>query len=81
VFGVADSLKAPGFVSQPGPGLYDDHIAFLKVGIPSLDLIDFDYPAWHTTRDLPDQCSPESLASVARVLLHSLARLGSQKPS
>ena len=30
----------------------------------------------HTLEDLPDKCSPQSLASVARVLLHSLARLG-----
>ena len=34
---------------------------------PAVDLIDFDYPAWHTSRDLPDQVSAESLAEVSRV--------------
>ena len=32
-----------------------------------MDVIDFDYPAWHTTRDRMDQVSPESLAEVAGV--------------
>jgi glutaminyl-peptide cyclotransferase len=37
--------------------------------IPTCDIIDFDYPAWHTTRDVPAQCSAESLAAVGDVLL------------
>mgnify|MGYP000376962385 CR=1 FL=1 len=32
-----------------------------------VDIIHFDYPAWHTHRDLPDQTSAASLAEVARV--------------
>jgi len=32
-----------------------------------VDVIDFDYPAWHTHRDLPDQVSAASLAEVSRV--------------
>jgi hypothetical protein len=75
VFSVAESLRAPGFVAEPGPAVYDDHIPFLQLGIPALDLIDLDDPHWHTQRDLPEHCAPESLESVARVLLHSLARL------
>ena len=31
------------------------------VGIPAIDLIDFEYPHWHTVRDTPDKCSPASL--------------------
>jgi hypothetical protein len=39
----------------------------LDAGIPAVDIIDFDYPAWHTARDLPDQVSAPSLAEVADV--------------
>lgn len=47
--------------------IIDDHIPLLDAGIPTVDLIDFDYGAWHTTRDSPDQVSAASLAEVARV--------------
>jgi hypothetical protein len=47
--------------------LVDDHVPLLDAGLPAVDVIDFDYAAWHTTRDLPDQVSAESLAEVARV--------------
>ncbi|HEY6195688.1 MAG TPA: M28 family peptidase [Candidatus Eisenbacteria bacterium] len=47
--------------------LIDDHVPLLDAGLPAVDLIDFDYPAWHTTHDLPDQVSAESLAEVTRV--------------
>jgi glutaminyl-peptide cyclotransferase len=54
--------------------IYDDHIPLIKyAGIPSIDLIDFEYPNryqnfWHTTMDTPDKCSPHSLAVVGQVL-------------
>lgn len=47
--------------------LIDDHVPLLDAGLPAVDVIDFDYPAWHTSRDLPDMVSAESLAEVARV--------------
>ena len=47
--------------------IIDDHVPLLEAGLPAIDLIDFDYPAWHTSRDLPDQVSAESLAEVSRV--------------
>ena len=47
--------------------LIDDHTTLMDAGLPTVDIIDFDYPAWHTPRDLPDQVSGESLAEVARV--------------
>jgi hypothetical protein len=76
VFAVAESLGERAFLATPGPAIVDDHIPFLQHGIPALDLIDIEYPAWHTVRDTPDQCSPASLNSVARVLLHTLWHLG-----
>jgi glutaminyl-peptide cyclotransferase len=52
-----------------GPPVFDDHIAFLEAGIPAADLIDLSDPAWHTTRDLPERCSPQSLGEVGRLVL------------
>ena len=56
------------FIPQPKYNLIDDHIPFVRKGIPSVDIIDFDYPYWHTTQDTPDKVSPQSLERVGRVL-------------
>ena len=48
--------------------ILDDHTPFLQRGIPAVDLIDFDYPYWHTTQDTTDKVAPESLERVGRVL-------------
>jgi len=53
----------------------DDHIPYLKVGIPSVDLIDFDYPAWHTTNDTLDKVSAHSLKIVGDVVYFSLPEI------
>jgi glutaminyl-peptide cyclotransferase len=54
----------------------DDHLSFMAVGIPSLDLIDFDYGPdnawWHTKEDTLDKCSPKSLGITGRIVLASL---------
>jgi Zn-dependent M28 family amino/carboxypeptidase len=52
--------------------VYDDHVPLLGAGIRVIDLIDFDYPYWHTTSDTPDKCSPESLQKIGDLLLHIL---------
>jgi glutaminyl-peptide cyclotransferase len=46
----------------------DDHDAFNDAGIPAIDLIDFDYPYWHTMQDTADKCSPQSLKIVGDVM-------------
>ncbi len=56
------------FIPQPRHSLWDDHTAFLRKGIPAVDIIDFDYPYWHTVQDTPDKVSPASLERVGRVL-------------
>lgn len=48
--------------------IYDDHIPFARRGIPAVDIIDFDYPYWHTTQDTLDKVSPASLERVGRVV-------------
>jgi hypothetical protein len=50
-------------------GIRDDHLALHDIaGIPATDLIDFDYPYWHTEQDLPQRCSALSLAKVGWVV-------------
>jgi glutaminyl-peptide cyclotransferase len=73
VFERAGRLGLTAFVAEPGRAVYDDHVPFLEAGIPAVNLIDFDYPEWHTTHDLPDACSPESLAAVG-ILVWDLVR-------
>lgn len=68
VFDRANALGLEAFVAVPGRPIYDDHVAFLEVGIPAVDLIDFSYPQWHTTDDLPGFCSPQSLAQVGTLV-------------
>lgn len=69
IWGIADGLGYGGqFIPQIGYGLIDDHIPFVRMGIPAVDIIDFDYPYWHTTQDTPDKVSPGSLAAVGRTI-------------
>ena len=49
--------------------MLDDHIALNRVGIPCIDIIDFDYPHWHRLSDTPDKCSAVSMANVAKVIM------------
>ena len=49
--------------------IHDDHLSLCSGGVPTVDIIDFDYPYWHTEFDSPDKCSAESLANVGRVLI------------
>lgn len=53
----------------------DDHIPYLKAGVPSVDLIDFDYPAWHTAEDTLDKTSGRSLKVVGDVVYFSLPEI------
>jgi glutaminyl-peptide cyclotransferase len=48
--------------------IQDDHTPFLQRGIAAADLIDFDYPYWHTTQDTADKIAPASLERVGRLL-------------
>lgn len=50
--------------------MMDDHTPFLEQGIPAVDMIDFDYPYWHTTGDTLDKISAESLGVIGDTLWH-----------
>jgi len=49
--------------------IIDDHIPFIDAGIRAADIIDFDYPYWHTTHDTLDKISPKSLQVVGDTIL------------
>jgi glutaminyl-peptide cyclotransferase len=68
VWAVARSLRVSSFWNQEGREVMDDHLALNKVGIPTIDIIDFDYPFWHKADDLPENCSPQALSDVGRVV-------------
>lgn len=55
---------ADQFIPTEKYSMLDDHTPFLRAGIPAVDVIDFDYPYWHTVADTPDKVSPESLKAV-----------------
>ena len=74
VFDRAGELGLAAFLPAQGPAVYDDHVPFLEQGIPSVDLIDFDYPQWHTTADTPDRWSAASLAEVGRLMVDLIYR-------
>jgi len=56
------------FIPEDRWSMTDDHTPFLKRGIRAIDIIDFDYPPWHTTGDTADKVSAASLERVGRVL-------------
>lgn len=67
---VVEGARATGgksFSDEVRWSLIDDHVRLLDAGLPAVDVVDFDYPAWHTHRDSTDQVSAASLAEVARV--------------
>ena len=68
LWGVAQSLRITSFRREMGREVSDDHLPLIDAGIPTVDLIDFDYPFWHTADDLPENCSGESMADVGRVV-------------
>lgn len=56
------------FIPEYRHSMLDDHTPFLRAGMPAIDIIDFDYPYWHTTQDTPDKVSAESLQVVGETL-------------
>lgn len=68
VWGVAKALGAKSFKYERGYEVQDDHLALNRVGIPTIDIIDFDYPHWHRLSDTFDKVSGDQMAEVSNVL-------------
>jgi Zn-dependent M28 family amino/carboxypeptidase len=56
----------------------DDHLPFLKAGVPAVDIIDLDYAAWHTPQDTIDAISARSLQIVGDVVVAALPQIESR---
>lgn len=75
IWSTARKLGVREFIPQTVHEVRDDHLALRETAkIPTIDIIDFDYPRpraatyWHTTKDVPENCSALSLAKVGYVL-------------
>lgn len=81
IWGTAKRLGVNEFVPRSRHQVSDDHLALRNIaGIATCDIIDFDYPYWHTVEDTPDKCSPLSLAKVGWVLLEWLQQVDRTPP-
>jgi hypothetical protein len=80
IWSTAERIGVTQFVNVPGEEISDDHLPLNKGGIPTIDIIDFQFPYWHTLEDTPDKCSGESLQAVGSVLAHAIYILPSAGP-
>ncbi len=75
IFAAADALAVRSHFTFFGADITDDHTALNAVGIPTIDLIDFDFAWWHTAEDKIDKVSAESLQIVGRVAAYYLCEI------
>jgi len=69
IWGVASHLGYKQFIPTYKYNMIDDHIPFINAGIKAADIIDFDYPYWHTTHDTLDKISADSMKAVGDTIL------------
>ncbi|MEX0675519.1 MAG: M28 family peptidase [Pirellulales bacterium] len=69
IWSTARRLGVSEFALDRQYDILDDHIKLHDIArIPSCDIIDFNYPYWHTEGDVPARCSALSLAKVGWVV-------------
>jgi glutaminyl-peptide cyclotransferase len=73
IFASAEALKLRSHFTYFDRDIMDDHTPLNEIGIPVIDLIDFDYSPWHTPEDTIDKLSAESLRITGAVAAHFLA--------
>ena len=77
IWSTARRLNRPEFLEESTP-IEDDHLEFLAAGIESVDIIDLDYPQWHTADDTLEHVSAKSLQTVGDVVLAALPAIESR---
>ncbi|MDP2317742.1 MAG: M28 family peptidase [Acidobacteriota bacterium] len=75
VWNVARKLGYQRHFIEESMAVEDDHLPFLKAGVPAIDIIDLDYPAWHTAQDTLDAVSARSLQIVGEVVVAALPEI------
>lgn len=73
IFTSAEKLNVRQHFTYFEAGITDDHSPLNAIGIPVIDLIDFNFPSWHTAEDTMDKISAESLQTVGRVAVYYLS--------
>ena len=72
---LADAEHSGAYFIDDTTQIEDDHEPFLRAGVPAVDIIDLDFPAWHTAADTLDSVSAQSLQVVGDVLLAALPQI------
>ena len=75
IFAAAEAVQKRKYFTYFDRGVTDDHTPLNAIGIPVIDLIDFDFPPWHTPDDTLDKISAESLQTVGMVASYYLSEL------
>ena len=75
IFAASTALGTREHFGYYGGNILDDHYDLHAVGIPTIDLIDFNYPPWHTPGDTLDKLSAESLSIVGQTSLYYLVQV------
>ncbi len=86
IWGTAQQLGyKKEFPNRPSSVGDDDHMPFLRAGIPAVDIIDFEFGDspednryWHTKEDTLDKISARSLKIVGDVVVLSLPKIEAQ---
>jgi glutaminyl-peptide cyclotransferase len=73
IFASAEALKLRDHFTYFQTAIMDDHTPLNAAGITTIDLIDFDFPSWHTADDTMDKISADSLQIVGMVTLYYLS--------
>lgn len=82
VFRIASELgHSRSFRDRIGYAITDDHLPLIAAGIPTIDLIDFDYGPWHTVDDTVDRCSRASLKVVGETVGETVYREKKARPA
>ncbi|HME33456.1 MAG TPA: M28 family peptidase, partial [Terriglobales bacterium] len=79
VYQAATNLGYQSHFYEYSAAIQDDHLPFLKIGVPAVDIIDLDYGYnnvyHHTVQDTVDKLSPQSLAITGDVVLETIRLL------
>jgi hypothetical protein len=83
----AERLGHGALFGGPRAAIEDDHVPFVRIGVPAADLIDLEYGPgpgsndyWHTAADTTDKLSAASLAAAARIVIGALEELSRGEP-
>ena len=75
IWNAASAQKLGEYFSNDRTEIEDDHLPFVEAGVPSVDIIDLEYAAWHTRMDTLDAVSARSLQVVGDVMLAALPQI------